>query len=159
MIDWWQLGGRKDLRKVMYRKEGRKEGVMWGEGEKEGKTSGAKTFSELARPLASAYVCPCGHRESGHIPHQVRPSTAISNTNLWWADTSGPNFQTNARQRSVQAQYRYSHSSQCLRSPTTPGLVPREFGLMAQPNPCSDITSTKTKPTAAADDPIAMRPK
>ena len=40
-------------------------------GEKEGKTSGVEKFSELARPLASAYVCPCDHR--------LRPSTAISN--------------------------------------------------------------------------------
>jgi len=39
----------------------RKEGVLRGEGEKEGKTSGVKTFSELAHPLASASVCPCGH--------------------------------------------------------------------------------------------------
>ena len=50
----------------MYRKKGVKR-----EGVKERKTSGLKTFRELARPLTSAYVCLCGHR--------VRPSTAISN--------------------------------------------------------------------------------
>jgi len=41
---------------------------------KEGKTSGVKTFSELARPLASAYVCPYGHRERAH----PAPSAAIN---------------------------------------------------------------------------------
>ena len=43
-------------------------------GEKERKTSGVKTFSELARPFASAYVCPCGHREQAH----PAPSAAIN---------------------------------------------------------------------------------
>jgi len=43
-----------------------KKGVKRGEGVKERKTSGLKTFRELARPLTSAYVCLCGHR--------VRPS-------------------------------------------------------------------------------------
>ena len=52
----------------------RKEGVLRQEGEKEGKTSGVKTFSELARPLASAYVCPCGHSERAH----PAPSAAIN---------------------------------------------------------------------------------
>ena len=41
----------------MYRKKGVKR-----EGVKERKTSGLKTFRELARPLISAYVCLCGHR-------------------------------------------------------------------------------------------------
>jgi len=41
---------------------------------KEGKTSGVKTFSELARLLASAYVCPHGHRERAH----PAPSVAIN---------------------------------------------------------------------------------
>jgi len=43
-------------------------------GEKERKTSGVKTLSELARPLASAYVCPCGHRERAH----PAPSAAVN---------------------------------------------------------------------------------
>jgi len=43
-------------------------------GKKERKTSGVKAFSELARPLASAYVCPCGHRERAH----PTPSAAIN---------------------------------------------------------------------------------
>ena len=65
----------------------RKEGVLRGEGVKEGKTSGVKTFSELARPLASAYdTCAPAATESGHIPHQVRPSTAISNRGRQTAD-------------------------------------------------------------------------
>ena len=64
------------MRKVLYRKEG----VLRGEGMKEGKTSGVKTFSELARPLANSYdMCAPAATESGHIPHQVSPSTAISN--------------------------------------------------------------------------------
>jgi len=33
---------------------------------KERKTSGMKAFSGLARPLASAYVCLCGHRVRVH---------------------------------------------------------------------------------------------
>ena len=41
---------------------------------KEGKTSGVKTFGELARPLTSAYVCLCGHRERAH----PAPSAAIN---------------------------------------------------------------------------------
>jgi len=40
----------------------RKEGVKRGKDVKEGKTSGVKTFSELARPLTSGYVFLCGHR-------------------------------------------------------------------------------------------------
>ena len=52
----------------------RKEDVLRGEGVKGRKTSGVKTFSELAGPLASAYVCPCGHRERAH----PAPSAAIN---------------------------------------------------------------------------------
>ena len=52
----------------------RKEDVLRGEGMKEGKTSGVKTFLELARPLTSAYVCLCGHRERAH----PAPSAAIN---------------------------------------------------------------------------------
>ena len=40
----------------------------------EGKTSGLKTFRELARPLTSAYVCLRGHRERAH----PAPSAAIN---------------------------------------------------------------------------------
>jgi len=35
-------------------------------GKKERKTRGAKTFSELAGPLTSAYGCLSGHRERAH---------------------------------------------------------------------------------------------
>jgi len=39
-------------------------------GEEERKTRGVKTFSELARPLTSAYACLCDNRVRAH---QVRP--------------------------------------------------------------------------------------
>jgi len=44
----------------------RKEVCVSRKGMKERKTSGVKTFRELARPLASAYVCLCGHRVRAH---------------------------------------------------------------------------------------------
>ena len=43
-------------------------------GGKERKTSGVKTFSELARPLTRPYVPYASvATECGHIPHHVRP--------------------------------------------------------------------------------------
>jgi len=56
----------------------RKEGVKRGEGMKERKTSGVKTFLELARPLASAYVCLCG-QSTGTSRIKCGHQTAISN--------------------------------------------------------------------------------
>ena len=56
------LGGTKDLRKVVFRKVSREERCRG----KKNKWSGVKTFSELARLLTSAYVCLCGHRVQAH---------------------------------------------------------------------------------------------
>jgi len=66
MITWWkerlEESSVQEGRCVAWRRcKGRKN--KWGE-----------NILELARPLTSAYVYLCGH-----IPLQVRPSTAISN--------------------------------------------------------------------------------
>jgi len=66
MTTWW-----KERLEESCVQEGR---CVARKGEKERKTSGVKTFSELAHPLASAYVCPCGHRERAH----PAPSAAIN---------------------------------------------------------------------------------
>jgi len=74
MIDWWQLSGRKDLRKVVYRKEG----VSQGKVRRKEKQVGWKYLQSL-RILCLVRTYAPTATESGHIPHQVRPSTAISN--------------------------------------------------------------------------------
>jgi len=50
------------VRKVVDRKEGVKRGKV----RRKEKQVGVKTFSELACPLTSLYVCLCGHRVRAH---------------------------------------------------------------------------------------------
>jgi len=73
-IDWWQFSRRKDLRKVVYRKEG----VSQGKVRRKEKQVGWKYLQSLRVLWLVRTYAPTA-TESGHILHQGRPSTAISN--------------------------------------------------------------------------------
>jgi len=84
VITWW-----KERLEASCVQEGRCEGRK---GVKERKTSGLKPFSELARPLTSAYVWLCGRRVRAHpassaaikLPSPTRVAGQQVSDGLWW---------------------------------------------------------------------------